>query len=192
MDEGEKEQLLIRVDERIKNIYNRMDKFETLFTNHLHHHELWENDIKNQLHRWLALVVAAAGGAGAMGMMQMASITFNAAFRNKVRLLAGISSEELDNENIDILGNMSVDWFQAESSLTYTLGGDDGYYDTKEYRYFIDLALEMLRFKLGVSIKTTTYNADPHLGTVNWNKNVTGEDSTKNIRKRPRGVNYGN
>ena len=46
-----------------------MDKFETLFTNHLHHHELWENDIKNQLHRWLALVVAAAGGAGAMGMM---------------------------------------------------------------------------------------------------------------------------
>ena len=224
MDEGEKEQLLIRVDERIKNIYNRMDKFETLFTNHLHHHELWENDIKNQLHRWLALVVAAAGGAGAMGMMQMASVTFNSTFRNKVRLLAGISSEELDNENIDILGNMSVDWFQAESSLTYTLGGDAGYdqvivyytcflasvvengmgierirladvevyYDTKEYRYFIDLALEMLRFKLGVSIKTTTYNADPHLGTVNWNKNVTGEDSTKNIRKRPRGVNYGN
>ena len=69
MDEGEKEQLAIRVDERIKNIYNRMDNFENLFTNHLHHHELWENDIKNQLHRWLALVVAAAGGAGAMGMM---------------------------------------------------------------------------------------------------------------------------
>ena len=129
----------------------------------------------------------------------MASVTFNSTFRNKVRLLAGISSEELDNENIDILGNMSVDWFQAESNLTYTLGGDAGYdqvvvyytcflasvvengmgierirladvevyYDTKEYRYFIDLALEMLRFKLGVSIKTTTYNADPHLGTVN-------------------------
>jgi|TARA_R110002020_G_scaffold1930_1_gene8826 hypothetical protein len=153
----------------------------------------------------------------------MASITFNATFRNKVRLLAGISSEELDNSNIDILGNMSVDWFQAESSLTYTLGSDDGYdqvvvyytcflasvvesgmgierirladvevyYDTKQFRYFIDLALEMLRFKLGVSIKKTTYNADPHLGTVNWNKNIDGEDSTKNIRQRPRGVNYG-
>ena len=121
------------------------------------------------------------------------------------------------------LGNMSVDWFQAESSLTYTLGSDDGYdqvvvyytcflasvvesgmgierirladvevyYDTKQFRYFIDLALEMLRFKLGVSIKKTTYNADPHLGTVNWNKNIDGEDSTKNIRQRPRGVNYG-
>ena len=69
MDEREREELLVRMDERIKTIYNRMDKFETLFTNHLHHRELWENDIKNQLHRWLALVVAAAGGAGAMGMM---------------------------------------------------------------------------------------------------------------------------
>ena len=153
----------------------------------------------------------------------MASITFNATFRNKVRLLAGISSEELYNMKIAILGNMAVDWCQAERSLTYTLGSDDGYdqvvvyytcflasvvesgmgierirladvevyYDTKQFRYFIDLALEMLRFKLGVSIKKTTYNADPHLGTVNWNKNIDGEDSTKNIRQRPRGVNYG-
>ena len=153
----------------------------------------------------------------------MASVTFNATFRNKVRLLAGISSEELDNINIDILGNMSVDWFQAETGLTYTLGDEDAYdqsvmyytcflasivengmgverirladvevyYDAEQYRYFIDLALEMLRFKLGVSIKKTTYNADPHLGTVNWNKNVTGENSTKNIRKTPRGVGYG-
>ena len=69
MKPEERDELLIRMDERVKTIFNRMDKFETLFTNHLHHHELWENDIKNQLHRWLALVVAAAGGAGAMGMM---------------------------------------------------------------------------------------------------------------------------
>ena len=39
MDDWEREELLIRMDERIKTIYNRMDKFETLFTNHLHHHE---------------------------------------------------------------------------------------------------------------------------------------------------------
>jgi hypothetical protein len=44
MDEWEREELLIRMDERIKTIYNRMDKFETLFTNHLHHHEMWENE----------------------------------------------------------------------------------------------------------------------------------------------------
>ena len=153
----------------------------------------------------------------------MADITWTATFRNKVRLLSGISSEELDNANLDILGNMAVDWFQAETGLTYTLGGNNSYdqavvyytcflgsvvenglgidrikladvevyYNSEEFRYFIDLALEMIRFQLGVSIKKTTYNADPHLGNVNWNKNVTGEDSTKNIRKKPRGINYG-
>ena len=44
-------------------------KYETLFTNHLHHHEIWANDVKASLHRWLALVVAGAAGAGTMGMM---------------------------------------------------------------------------------------------------------------------------
>jgi len=33
------------------------------------HHEQWENDIKASLQRWLAVIVTAAGGAGAMGMM---------------------------------------------------------------------------------------------------------------------------
>ena len=69
MDDWEREELLIRMDERIKTIYNRMDKFETLFTNHLSHHEMWENDIKASLPRWLAVIVTAAGGAGAVGMM---------------------------------------------------------------------------------------------------------------------------
>ena len=69
MDDWEKEELLIRMDERIKTIYNRMDKFENLFTNHLTHHEQWENDIKASLQRWLAVLVTAAGGAGAIGMM---------------------------------------------------------------------------------------------------------------------------
>ena len=69
MDDWEREELLIRMDERIKTIYNRMDKFETLFTNHLSHHEMWENDIKASLLRWLAVIITAAGGAGAWGMM---------------------------------------------------------------------------------------------------------------------------
>jgi len=68
MQETDKE-LLIRIDERVNTIFNRMEKFETLFTNHLNHHEMWENDIKASLQRWLAVIVTAAGGAGAMGMM---------------------------------------------------------------------------------------------------------------------------
>ena len=46
-----------------------MDSFETLFTNHLHHHEMWENDIKVQMRWWIAMLITAAGGVGAMGMM---------------------------------------------------------------------------------------------------------------------------
>ncbi len=68
MDTTDKE-LLIRIDERVNTIFNRMEKFETLFTNHLAHHEMWENDIKASLQRWLAVIVTAAGGAGAMEMM---------------------------------------------------------------------------------------------------------------------------
>ena len=41
----------------------------------------------------------------------MANISWNSAEREKVRLLAGIESEELDNSKLDILLNMSVDWF---------------------------------------------------------------------------------
>ena len=69
MKEWEREELLIRMDERIKTIYNRMDKFETLFTNHLNHHEMWEEDIKRQV-RWLVgVALSAATGVGAWGMM---------------------------------------------------------------------------------------------------------------------------
>ena len=66
MDDWEREELMIRMDERIKTIFNKMDKFETLFTNHLSHHEMWENDIKIQMRWWIGIVVTIATGSGAM------------------------------------------------------------------------------------------------------------------------------
>ncbi len=42
----ERDELLIRMDERVKTVFNRMEKFEKLFTNHLHHHQMWEDDIR--------------------------------------------------------------------------------------------------------------------------------------------------
>jgi len=69
MDEWERDEIIIRVDERIKNIYNRMEKFEVLFTNHLTHHEMWEQDLRRQMRWWVGIAITAAGGAGAMGMM---------------------------------------------------------------------------------------------------------------------------
>ena len=68
MDETDKE-LLIRIDERGKTVFTKMDKFETLFTNHLPHHEMWENDLRRQMRWWVGIAITAAGGAGAMGMM---------------------------------------------------------------------------------------------------------------------------
>ena len=68
MQETDKE-LLIRIDERVNTIFNRMEKFETLFTNHLTHHEMWENDLRRQMRWWVVVATTAAGGAGAMGMM---------------------------------------------------------------------------------------------------------------------------
>ena len=68
MDEWEREELMIRMDERIKTIFNKMDKFENLFTNHLHHHEMWENDIKTHMRWWIGVIVTIATGSGAMMM----------------------------------------------------------------------------------------------------------------------------
>jgi hypothetical protein len=150
----------------------------------------------------------------------MASISWTSAERDKVRLLAGIESEELDNSKLDILLNLSVDWFEQQTGETFVLGqtaaydnsivyytcylasmvengvgidrirmGDvEIYYENEQFKYFEDLAIEMLLFKLGMSIKTTTYNASPYLGNVNWNKNVGGDDSTKDIRPVPKGI----
>jgi len=68
MDAWEREELMIRVDERVKTIFTMMEKFETLFTNHLSHHELWENDIRTQMRWWVAVAMTAATGSGAMMM----------------------------------------------------------------------------------------------------------------------------
>jgi|TARA_R100000152_G_C6598933_1_gene56767 hypothetical protein len=65
---SDKDELLIRMDERIKTIYNKMDDFETLFTNHLAHHEMWENQMNSQL-RW-GLGILATLMAGVIGAMR--------------------------------------------------------------------------------------------------------------------------
>jgi len=68
MDETEREELMIRMDERVKTIFNKMDSFESLFTNHLAHHEKWETDIRTQMRWWVAIALTAATGSGAMMM----------------------------------------------------------------------------------------------------------------------------
>ena len=59
---GEDHDLIVRIDERVKTVYNKMDDFEKMFTNHLSHHELWENDMKTQLRWGLGILATIVGG----------------------------------------------------------------------------------------------------------------------------------
>ena len=43
--------------------------------------------------------------------------------------------------------------------------------------------------KNALSITTSTYNADPTLGDVDWKKNIDGSSSTLNVRQKPRNIN---
>ena len=45
MNARERDELMIRMDERVKTVFNKMDDFDTMFNNHLHHHEVWEDDM---------------------------------------------------------------------------------------------------------------------------------------------------
>jgi len=146
------------------------------------------------------------------------SISWNATFRNRVRLLAGIEQEELDNDTLDILANISAEWFAENTGNTFTLNSNNTYdnavmyytcylssmaqngvgieriqvgdlavyYENDQYIHFKELAEQQLIMKLGLSIKTTTYNANPWTGNVNWMKNVKGVDATETMYPRPR------
>ena len=68
MRQNERDEMIVRIDERVKTVFNKMDDFETMFSNHLAHHEKWENDIRAQMRWWIGIVVTAATGRGAMMM----------------------------------------------------------------------------------------------------------------------------
>ena len=63
MEPTERDELLIRVDERIKTIFNTQEDFEVMFTNHLHHHELWEADIKLHMRWWMGMIFTMCAAA---------------------------------------------------------------------------------------------------------------------------------
>ena len=59
-------------------------------------------------------------------------------------------------------------------------------YDTqKGFIEFENKAKGELMSKLGLSIKTGTYNADPHVGSVDWKKNIDGSDATLTMKPPP-------
>jgi hypothetical protein len=45
-----------------------MDTMEDLFTNHLHHHEMWETDMKGTMKWWMGVMLTMC--AAAMGYVR--------------------------------------------------------------------------------------------------------------------------
>ena len=59
-------------------------------------------------------------------------------------------------------------------------------YDTdKGFKEFENKAKGELMSKLGLSIKTSSYNADPDTGDVDWKKNIDGSDATLTMKPTP-------
>ena len=59
------------------------------------------------------------------------------------------------------------------------------YNDEDPYGKYLDMARNALLQKNALSITTSTYNADPTLGDVDWKKNIDGSDSTLTMKPRP-------
>ena len=62
MRQAERDEMMIRMDERIKTVFNNMDTMEDLFTNHLHHHEMWEQDMKGTMKWWMGGMLSMCAG----------------------------------------------------------------------------------------------------------------------------------
>ena len=150
----------------------------------------------------------------------MVDVTWNPGFRNRVRLLAGIEQEELDNESLDLLMDISAEWYYEQIGTAFTLDSNDTdnnavmyyscylaciaqngmgieriqvgdlavYYEGDAFIHFKQLAEQQLVMKNALSIKTTEYNANPWTGNVNWKKNVTGVEGTKDMYPAPDGT----
>ena len=153
--------------------------------------------------------------------MAITSVSTLAELRTRVRLMAGIEQEELDNDTLDLLISIAGDWFYEQIGTVYDVTSADAtydnavmyyscylasiaqngmgieriqvgdlavYYEGEQFIHFKELADQQLVMKQSLSIKTTAYNANPWTGDVNWKKNVTGVDSTKDMYPKPRGT----
>ena len=149
-------------------------------------------------------------------------IDSDADLRSRIRILSGIQSEEISDNDLDIAISIAIEWFTEQTGLTYSTSTSDAAYDNavmyytcylasiaqnglgieqlrigdvfvqyvdeEPYAKFLEMANDAILAKQGLSIQTTTYNADASQGDVDWKKNIDGSDSTLNIRQKPRGM----
>ena len=141
---------------------------------------------------------------------------------SRVRLLTGIQSSEVDDDDLSILMTMAIEWVEEQEGASFTVNTNDlqdqavtyytsylasiaqngmgvknlkigdiflSYDDEDPYGKYLDMARTALLQKNALSITTSTYNADPTLGDIDWKKNIDGSSSTLNVRQKPRNIN---
>ena len=62
------------------------------------------------------------------------------------------------------------------------------YVDEEPYTKWLEMANAAIIAKQAMSIKTSTYNADPSKGDIDWKKNIDGSDNSLNVKQNPRGM----
>ena len=138
---------------------------------------------------------------------------------SRVRLMTGIEASEVDDDDLSILITTAIEEQEGrtysvnthdlqDQAVTYYssylasiaqngMGIENlkigevfiSYNDEDPYGKYLDMARNALLQKNALSITTSTYNADPTLGDVDWKKNNDGSSSTLNVRQKPRNIN---
>ena len=72
--------------------------------------------------------------------MAITSITTLDGLRTRIRLMAGIEQQELDNDTLDILISVSSEWFKEQIGTDYNVATADAAYDNAVMYYSCYLA----------------------------------------------------
>ena len=88
----------------------------------------------------------------------MVDVTWSPGFRNRVRLLAGVEQEELDNDTLDILCDIAAEWFAEQIGSAFVLNDEDTYNNAVIYFDESDLHPITIRWVVeGLSGSNTFY-----------------------------------
>ena len=67
--------------------------------------------------------------------MAITAISSLAGLRSRIRLLSGIKSEEISDDDLDLVISMASEWFTEQTGLTYDVTSADAAYDNAVMYY---------------------------------------------------------
>ena len=67
--------------------------------------------------------------------MAITSVSTLAGLRDRVRFISGIKTEEISDDDLDLVISIASEWFTEQSGLTYDVTGSDAHYDNAVMYY---------------------------------------------------------